>query len=103
MDAADEGSCSHLGQELKLLTRPLFILGVLTAASGIALNTGTIRSYVTTGSISFDDWWAYAVAGGFLIIIGVELIALAVLDRVIMLVAARQSYFEGEGSSGDGL
>jgi glycosyltransferase involved in cell wall biosynthesis len=86
-----------------LRSKTLLVLGVLTAASGVLLNTGTIRSYLTTGSISFDDFWAYAVSGGFLIITGVELMALAVLDRVIMLVAKRQAYFDGKDASEDGL
>lgn len=84
-----------------LRNKTLVALGVLMAASGVALNQGTIRSYVTTGEISFDEWWAHTITGGFLIITGVELMALAVLDRVIMLVAKRQAFLEGSETAGD--
>jgi len=74
------------GVILKLLrNKTLFALGALVAIAGVGLNFGTLSEWVTTGGIRFDWWWSYVITGGFLVIVGVELMAIAILDRVILL------------------
>lgn len=62
--------------------------GALCLLLGLALNVGTAYEWVTTKQIQVDDWWTYALTGGFLLIVGGASLALSVLNRVLDLLHA---------------
>ena len=64
-----------------LSQRKLIVFGFAVAISGIVINYKTIWEYITTGLI--DVPWVYVVTGAFLVLIGLQAIALGVLRRIL--------------------
>jgi glycosyltransferase involved in cell wall biosynthesis len=61
----------------------LLFAGLVAMIAAVFLNVKTIRQYVSTGHITVH--WSYVLAGGALILVGLNLIALAVLGHFAQL------------------
>jgi glycosyltransferase involved in cell wall biosynthesis len=66
-----------------LSQRTLIIFGVVVALLGIALNYNTIWQYLTTGKI--DIPWVYVITGAFLVMVGLQAVALGIMRRILAL------------------
>jgi hypothetical protein len=66
-----------------LSQRKLIIFGALIALLGIMLNHKTIGQYLNTGKI--DIPWVYIVTGAFLVLVGLQAIALGIVRRILAL------------------
>ena len=66
-----------------LSQRKLIIIGILVALLGIVLNWRTIYEYINTGHI--DMPWVYIVTGAFLVLVGLQAIALGIVRRILAL------------------
>jgi len=66
-----------------LSQRTLIIFGVVVALLGIALNYNTIWQYLTTGTI--DIPWVYVITGAFLVMVGLQAVALGIMRRILGL------------------
>lgn len=66
-----------------LSQRKLIIIGILVALLGIVLNWRTIYEYINTGHI--DMPWVYVVTGAFLVLVGLQAIALGIVRRILAL------------------
>lgn len=66
-----------------LSQRTLIIFGVVVALLGIALNYNTIWQYLTTGKI--DIPWVYVITGAFLVMVGLQAVALGIVRRILAL------------------
>jgi len=66
-----------------LSQRTLIIFGVVVALLGIALNYNTIWQYFTTGKI--DIPWVYVITGAFLVMVGLQALALGIMRRILAL------------------
>ena len=77
-----------------LRNKTLLVIGALTILLGVVLNVGTLGEWIKTGHIQVENWWAYVITGGFLVITGAQLMALSVLDRLLLLLAAGRNYME---------
>ena len=64
-----------------LSQKNLIIFGIIVALCGIAINYKTIMQYISTGLI--DVPWVYVVTGAFLVLIGLQSIALGFLRRIL--------------------
>ena len=64
-----------------LSQKNLIIFGIIVALCGIAINYKTILQYISTGLI--DVPWVYVVTGAFLVLIGLQSIALGFLRRIL--------------------
>lgn len=59
----------------------LIVFGMLAVLGGVVINYKTIWQYVSTGLI--DVPWVYVVTGAFLVLAGLQAIALGVLRRIL--------------------
>jgi glycosyltransferase involved in cell wall biosynthesis len=66
-----------------LSQRTLIIVGAAVALFGIALNYKTIWEYFTTGTIELP--WVYVIAGAFLVMVGLQAVALGIVRRILTL------------------
>lgn len=66
-----------------LSQRKLIIAGSAIALLGIALNYRTIWEYLTTGEINLP--WVYVVTGAFLVMVGLQAVALGIVRRILVL------------------
>ncbi len=66
-----------------LSQRKLIIFGAVVALLGIMLNYKTIWQYLNTGKI--DIPWVYVVTGAFLVLVGLQAIALGIVRRILAL------------------
>jgi len=66
-----------------LSQRNLIIFGAAVSLLGIVLNYKTIWEYINTGQI--DVPWVYVVTGAFLVIVGLQAIALGIVRRILAL------------------
>jgi len=66
-----------------LSQRKLIIAGFAIALLGIALNYRTIWEYLTTGEINLP--WVYVVTGAFLVMVGLQAVALGIVRRILAL------------------
>ena len=66
-----------------LSQRKLIIAGSAIALLGIALNYRTIWEYLTTGEINLP--WVYVVTGAFLVMVGLQAVALGIVRRIFEL------------------
>ncbi len=64
-----------------LSQKNLIVFGITVTLCGIAINYRTIWQYISTGLI--DVPWVYVVTGAFLILVGLQSIALGVLRRIL--------------------
>jgi glycosyltransferase involved in cell wall biosynthesis len=64
-----------------LSQKNLIVFGMIVSFCGIIINYKTIWQYISTGLI--DVPWVYVVTGAFLILIGLQSIALGVLRRIL--------------------
>ena len=64
-----------------LSQKKLIVFGFIVVLSGIAINYKTIWQYLSTGLI--DVPWVYVATGAFLVLIGLQSIALGVLRRIL--------------------
>jgi glycosyltransferase involved in cell wall biosynthesis len=64
-----------------LSQKNLIVFGIVVCFSGIIINYRTIWQYVSTGLI--DVPWVYVVTGAFLVLMGLQAIALGVLRRIL--------------------
>ena len=62
--------------------RKLIIAGPISALSAILLNYKTIWQYLATGEI--HTHWVYIVTGAFLFLVGLQALALGVLERILL-------------------
>ncbi len=62
--------------------RKLIIAGSISALSAILLNYKTIWQYLATGEI--HTHWVYIVTGAFLFLVGLQALALGVLERILL-------------------
>ena len=67
----------------------LILAGPLIALSGIALNYKTTWQYFTTGKIYVH--WVYIVMGAFLFLLGLQALALGVLERILKTLRETQT------------
>jgi hypothetical protein len=65
------------------MPRTGFILGGVVAALGVGLNYRTIVEYLTSRTIQVH--WTYVVTGGFLVLVGAELVVGAFLQKLIIM------------------
>jgi len=66
-----------------LSQRNLIIFGVVVALMGIAINYKTIWEYFTTGRIDLP--WVYVITGAFLVMVGLQAVALGIVRRIFTL------------------
>jgi hypothetical protein len=66
-----------------LSQRNLIMFGVVVALLGIALNYKTIWKYLTTGTIDLP--WVYVITGAFLVMVGLQAVALGIVRRIFAL------------------
>jgi glycosyltransferase involved in cell wall biosynthesis len=66
-----------------LSQRNLIIFGVVVALFGIMLNYKTIWEYLTSGTIDLP--WVYVITGAFLVMVGLQAVALGIVRRIIAL------------------
>lgn len=66
-----------------LSQRKLITFGAVVALLGILLNYKTIWEYLTTGMI--DVPWVYVVTGAFLVLVGLQAMALGIVRRILAL------------------
>jgi hypothetical protein len=59
----------------------LIVFGMLAVSCGVVINYKTIWQYISTGLI--DVPWVYVVTGAFLVLTGLQAIALGVLRRIL--------------------
>jgi glycosyltransferase involved in cell wall biosynthesis len=83
-----------------LSQRTLIIAGAAVALFGIALNYKTIWKYFTTGTIDLP--WVYVVAGAFLVMVGLQAVALGIVRRILTLLRRTEEARSTTGTrSGD--
>jgi hypothetical protein len=59
----------------------LAFLGILALLAAVILNAGTIAQYATMRKIFVH--WSYVVAGGFLVLLGLQFLGFSILNRII--------------------
>jgi hypothetical protein len=62
--------------------KKLIIAGPIIALSAILLNYKTTWQYLATGEI--HTHWVYIVTGAFLFLVGLQALALGVLERILL-------------------
>jgi len=65
------------------------ITGFLISISGVLLNVKTIKEYILTRQI--DVPWVYVLAGGFLILLGIQIFTYGFLHKLIILYKDRDN------------
>ncbi len=66
-----------------LSQRNLIMFGAAVALLGIAINYKTIWEYLTTGRIDLP--WVYVITGAFLVMVGLQAVALGIVRRIFAL------------------
>jgi hypothetical protein len=79
-----------------LSQKKLIIVGIVSPLVGIILNYKTIWQYITTGSIYVP--WFYVVMGAFFVLVGLQSLALGVLQRILSLLRASREQNNCEDS-----
>ena len=83
-----------------LSQRRLIIFGFAVALLGIVLNYRTIWEYLTTGKIDLP--WVYVIAGAFLVMVGLQAVALGIVRRILTLLRrTEEARFTTGTRSGD--
>lgn len=75
-------------------SKSLFAVGLGFAFAAVLLNLSSLSDWLTTGAVLFEMWWAYVVTGAFLLLSGAQLMAAALLDKILLLLGARRTYLE---------
>lgn len=65
------------------------VLSFACVLSSLAINRNAIADYVTTGKVNVH--WSAVVTGAFLVLLGFQFFAFAVMDRLIMLLHAKSA------------
>lgn len=78
-----------------LSARWLAVAGATLAIAGVLLNWRSVLQYLSTGTVTAH--WIYVLAGGFLVTLGIELLAFAVLGRALAALRQRRMYSVSHG------
>ncbi len=76
--------------------RNMLVAGPVVSLVGIALNTGPLFDYITSWQINFH--WVYVSTGALFVLVGMQLAAVGVLERLIETILAKEGK-KGRGSA----